>query len=447
MIRKHLLSVHFTMAVLATSLFPSRAEATQPLEEFLASAKSENFDMREQRAQKSQREWEENAALGRLLPAFSARGVYQYNEYEVSAQLPGMSDKLVITPKHQLDAILQLDVPIIDLASYHRYQQARHAADASHLQQELVGTEIDRAVARAYYSYVGASALAASALRSLEMAEANAELVTARHGAGVALALDLERAKANVARAKQDVADAELMLSLAARNLQTLSGLTPEPVTEYPEDDLRSEGNLESWLSVTDTPSDRLQAKLNEVARSGERASKAALLPTLSAHAQERLSNATGFSGQSSSYVLQAVLSWRLDYGTYANSKAQSAATELQQIRAERARRNVEDSIFDAYQRVEAGIAKSTAARAQAEAAEKAAALASERYQAGASTQLDVTQAQRDAFQAEVARIQADADLEYARVALRVTAGQSPSFPRSRAALAPSSDSPSSSAR
>lgn len=416
-------------AFAAASFYAASAQATQPLEEFLAHAKNENFDSREKRAETAQREWEESAALGRLLPSFTARGVYQFNEYEVSAQLPGMPEALVITPKHQLDAILQLDIPIIDLSSYHRYQQSKHFADATALQEALVGTAVDRAVSRAYYSFVGASALADAAERNLQMAEANLSFVDARHEAGAALELDLERAKANLARSKQDVADAELMRTLASRTLETLSGLSPTPVAHFTEDDLRGEGSLADWLSVTDTPSARVQAKLSEAAASGRRASGSALLPTLSANAQERFTNATGFAGRSSVYALQAVLSWRLDYGTYANAKAQSAQAELQRIREAKELRSTEDSIFEAYQRVEAGIAKSQAARAQAEAAKKAADLATERYRAGASTQLDVTQAQRDAFQAEAMRIQADADLEYARVSLRVAAGKPPTQP------------------
>jgi len=48
---------------------------------------------------------------------------------------------------------------------------------------------------------------------------------------------------------------------------------------------------------------------------------------------------------------------------------------------------------------------------------------ATERYANGAGTQLDLVQAQRDAFAAEVGRVQADADLTYARALLRLTSG------------------------
>ena len=83
-------------------------------------------------------------------------------------------------------------------------------------------------------------------------------------------------------------------------------------------------------------------------------------------------------------------------------------------------------------------------ARAQADAAEKAAYLALERYRAGALTQLDVTQSQRDAFQARVAQIQADADLSYARVLLRTTVGSpdTPSHASTRALETPRSAEP-----
>ena len=47
------------------------------------------------------------------------------------------------------------------------------------------------------------------------------------------------------------------------------------------------------------------------------------------------------------------------------------------------------------------------------------------RYTSGTTMQLDLLQAQRDAFVAEVARIQADADLINARAQLRLAAGRS----------------------
>lgn len=74
---------------------------------------------------------------------------------------------------------------------------------------------------------------------------------------------------------------------------------------------------------------------------------------------------------------------------------------------------------------VRTGIARSRSARAQAEVSAHASQLARERYEAGTATQLDLLQAQRDAFAADAARIQADADLVNSRAQLRLAAGRS----------------------
>jgi outer membrane protein TolC len=196
---------------------------------------------------------------------------------------------------------------------------------------------------------------------------------------------------------------------------------------------LRTEGTLSGWLaSAAGLPQERVARKLGEAADQNRKAANRALFPTLAGSAQERITNATGFGGRNASYVLQLTLSWRLDYATLATSDAQSAALEVQRVRVERTRRVAEDAVFEAFRRVEAGLAKSRAARAQATSAERAATLSLDRYGAGVATQLDVTQAQRDAFLASAAKIQADADLAFARASLRLAAGVTVSDRRPR---------------
>ncbi len=415
------------LGIITTVLgFAQGASALQPLETFVASARKQSFAAREQAVAVRQRGAEEEVAFGRLLPSLSARGTYTYNQYEAKVTVPGSDTSIVITPHNQLDAVFQLEVPIIDFASRARLNQAELMTEVTKLQSELVGLELDRAVTRLYASFIGASALVNAADQSIDSARKNFEFVQTRVALGASTELDKARALANLERAKQDRAEAELGRTLYARQLTTLTGIEPQAVTEYPEDRLQPEAPLGQWIGAQNTPTDRVAVKLTEAAEAGKRAASYAFLPTLSGVAQERLTNATGFAGQASFYTLQAVLSWRLDYATYATPDVQNAAIELQRVRTERTRREMEDQIFDSYQRIQSGIAKSTSARAQVAAANQAAALATERYQAGAATQLDVTQSQRDAFLANVGLIQADADLAYARSMLRINAGQSP---------------------
>lgn len=426
-VRRNLLSSSLQIASIAALLLASgQARATQPIETFLEAARTNSYDVREQTATVEQRDWEKESVFGRLLPAASARGVYTRNQYAAVIANPSNGQLITITPQDQVDLFLQLDVPLVDLANYQRVGQARHLAKASSHQLEQSQSDVQRLVARAYYAYVGGAALVQAAERSQKIAEDNLAFVTTRHEIGVATELDRERARANLEQSKQDRAQAELIGITAGRNLETVSGIVPTPVVEYPRDDLRPEAPLAEWLSNKDTPSDRIQAELERAATAAKKASAYALLPTLSANAQERITNATGFTGRTSAYTLQGMLSWRLDYSAYSTAQAQASAADVQKVRAERARRGVEDDIFDAFERVRTGIVKSESARAQAAAALRAEELALARYQSGALTQLDVTQSQRDAFQAQASQIQADADLLYSRVVLRLAAGKPP---------------------
>jgi outer membrane protein TolC len=82
------------------------------------------------------------------------------------------------------------------------------------------------------------------------------------------------------------------------------------------------------------------------------------------------------------------------------------------------------DQVYESWSRISNGVAKSRAARAEALASTAAVERARERYQEGAGTHFELVQAERDAYSAEVSRIQADADLSYARVALRLNANR-----------------------
>jgi outer membrane protein TolC len=150
-------------------------------------------------------------------------------------------------------------------------------------------------------------------------------------------------------------------------------------------------------------------------------AAVSAWFPTVSGQFQERFTNAGGFTGRNAYFTLTAVLAWRFDFTLAPTVRAQSAALDAAAAREAKTRRAADDQIHQAYNQVTAGIEKARAARAQVEATALAIELSRDRYTNGTATQLDVTQAQRDAFSAEVARISADADLAYARVLLRLS--------------------------
>lgn len=407
---------------------PSTAHALQPLDTFLAGARSNHPDALAADATYRQREAEVGQARGRLLPSFTARGTYTHNQFE--AITPPQLGSLVITPQNQLDAIFLLDVPIVDLAQFARYGAQKTQAELADASRALTRRGLEERVVRTYYLFAATTGLRNQADRSLALAEKNKKNVADRLEAGLASELDLERANANVERAKQDVADALLSQQLAARNLETLSRVKPEAATVFPEDDLHDEGTLDSWIADIDPnmPERRMSEAERKLAEASRDAAKLTFAPALSAQAQERLTNATGFTGRVGTYTLSATLSFRFDFGQIAQLDAAKAAQEGAVARAEGTRRSTEDTVAEAYNRINANLAKARAARAQAKATDRAAVIAEDRYQAGTSTELDVTQAQRDAFSANVARIQSDLDLAQARAVLRIATGKPLSF-------------------
>ena len=423
----HLSSVRSTIIAVAVAA-AAPASALQPLSEFLVAARGASVDNREAAMTAVEQEQEALAALGRELPDVLVRGTYTRNQFAAVfpvTDMSGATRTLTIQPSDQWDLFAQADAPLVDFGGWARARAAYRASRAARYSARATALDVQKQVARYYYALIGAEALRSSASRTLAAAQQNAELTRDRRAAGVATALDVERAQAEVERARQNIADAGLQAQLAQRALHTLTGVTASGDAVATPDDLHPESPLSEWEA---TPAARIPAlaAAAEQARSAAtsaRAARLSLIPTLTATFVERVTNATSFIGQPNYYTFTLNLNWRLDLTTLANLRVQSSLAQLARIRDERARLAVRDQLYEAWQRVRTGIIKSQAARAQARAATLAAQYANERYLNGAGTQLDVVQAQRDAFAADVSRVQADAELAYARALLRLTAG------------------------
>ena len=405
------------------------ASALQPLQDFLTSARSKGLESQEAKANVAQREAEADQAWGKVLPAITARAAYTRNQYEASICMQASctdAQKVVITPQNQLEASVSLEVPLVDVAGWTKVSAANATAKAASARAQATAQDVDKALAQRYFQAIAAHAQVEAANRAVGAAQAAEKVAVARQSAGTTSTLEVDRSAAEVARAQQSVADAELLRVVSRRALESTAGLKPSDGAPAFADDLKDEAALATWESqAKETPS-VLAARLDkEAADKTKAAAWATLLPTISATATERATNATGFSGKSESYALGLTASWRLDLVGIRGVATQSAAADVSRVRAEKAERDAKDKVFEAYQQVVAQIAKSKAARAQVKAAARAAEVAQDRYSTGAGTQLDVIQADRDAFQAEVARIQADADLAFARVSLRLAAGRS----------------------
>ncbi|WP_428265672.1 TolC family protein [Haliangium sp.] len=405
----------------------ARAQALPSLDRYLRAGAAHNLDVRQRREQARQLAADRAVARARLLPRLTATATYTRNSAETVVPVmddDGTSALATITPRDQVDAGVGLSVPVFDLSTWSRSRAATYAAEAGALAAEGNGFDVAALVVQAYYQYIAASAQEASARRAATVAGEHRVVVAANLAAGRASELDLERAGAEVARAHQHVADAALARANAARSLRTLTGLDADGSAPALPSGLDPEGPLEGWLGRVHALPD-VRAEEAE-ARAAEARAQAALmeyLPTVTATATVRTTNAAGF-GDDTTWAAGVTAQWSLDAAVLGQTRSSRASAEVARLRAARTRRDQGDRIEDAWNQVEALRAKSAAAEAERQAGARAAVVTRGRYRAGLATQLELIQTERDAFTAEMSHIQALADLAAARALLRVYAGR-----------------------
>lgn len=401
----------------------------QPLSAFLDSSAKANFDAQVSATEAARASAAFGQAWGALLPTLSANGGWTHNQYDAQISLPqsdGTTKTIVITPKDQLDATLKAELPLIDATKWAQVSASSASQEAAQKRQVATRLTVQRQVVAAYYQWAAARQTLESARRSLAVAEAQVDFRKARQSAGVGSELDLTRAQAEVERNHQLVAAAEALLANRARVLETSSGLTPAgeaPALQSDSGELPDLAELERSLDAL--PS--VEAAHDDARAAGrtQLAATLALVPTVNAQFTQRFTNATGFQNANAQVSGGVNFSWRLDLVGVNALRVQAANEEVARINADRARRTAADQLNADWNNLKAALTKSRAALAQVTAARRATELTRERSAAGVATQLDVIQADRDLFGAEVSRAEADADLAIARAHLSLSAGRS----------------------
>ena len=417
-----------TASASASPSAPEPATAGATLKEFLDAADGQNIDRRISAEQRIGAAAQLTQAWSALLPSLTAQASWTHNQYPAIVTLPTgatTSTKITIIAEDQLDALLRVDLPLIDTARWFRTFAADATAQAAELRELATREQVKRQVVGTYYSLAVARALLQSAQKSMTVAQAQLDLQTTRFKSGVTTELDQMRSKAEVERTRQIIADATAMVANTRRSLRTLTGLEAGEIAGLPNDSLQAEPAVEELEAKVDNlPA--IKAALKDADAAGETAtiSKLALVPTVGGQFTERFTNATGFAGQVTSYVFGVNLQWRLDGPNIVAPRVAQAQENLAALAIERTRLAARDQVHSDWQRISSTITKVQATGVQVQAAQRAAALAKERYEAGVATQIDVIQSERDVFSAEVSQIQALTELASGRASLKISTGQ-----------------------
>ena len=406
------------------SLLASPAMALQPLEVFLSAARDRNPDAKVASAELDQQKADALTALGRQLPGIAVRGSYYRNQYETSISAGG--PPIVVQPKDQWAGTATLNVPLIDLAQFQRIAAANTNADSYARRLEATRLSVEGQTVQDYYQLLANLALVTTAEQYLEVSKENLRLTLTKLHAGAATRLDVDRATADVETQVQQLASAQLQVALVARDLQSATSVTPELSAVELSDDLHPERELSYFENqLPGVPSVTAAVAATHAADQLATAQKLALLPTIAGSFTEFATNAPGFEPSNWYWQIALTASWTFDLTNIGNIQSFNAAAAATQATEEKTRLSAGDAIHRYWQTVLAGIAQSRSARAGRDAATHASEQARVQYLAGSATQLDLLQAQRDAFSAEVTRIQTDANLLNARAQLRLAAGRS----------------------
>jgi outer membrane protein TolC len=411
--------------IAAASLVASRAMALQPLEDFLAAARERNPDAQQARANLAGQDAQALVALGKQLPGVSARATYERNQFQ--EQISAFGNTYLIQPRNAWLGNATLTVPLIDLGNFERIAATRTSAESSARSLQATRLAVEARTAQDYYQLLANLALVTAAQHFLEVSRQNLQITETKLHAGAATRLDVDRATADVEQQVQQLAAASLQVALAARDLQSTTSIAPD-LSSAAEltDDLHPEADLAVFeAELTNVPSVTAAVAAARAARQQAEAEWLALFPSLSGSFTQYYTNAPGFAPSRWYWLAGVTLSWSFDLTSVGNIRGGDASADAARAQELKASLAAGDAISNSWNTVVANIAQSRSARAGRDAAAHAAEQAQVQYQAGSATQLDLLQAQRDAFRAEATRIQDDANLLNARAQLRLSAGKS----------------------
>jgi outer membrane protein len=414
------------LAALVVTLAATAARADD-LAALLADARAANLDLAEQRAVADEAALATRVERAALLPRLSVSGGYTLNQHESVVRLPeldGAVTEITIVPHHQLDVTFALSLPVVDVAAWRRVDASRAATVARRAALAARAVEVERAVVVAWYQWVAGAALVEAARVAEATARDTVAVVEGRVTAGSASAADVARARADVATAAGDVAVAELAVATARQDLITLTGRAPAGEAPALPGAGDAEAPLAGWLAGVEALPEVVAARAERDAASAAAAvADAGWWPTVSVVASERISNAAGF-GEAATFSVGVTASWQLDARVPREAARARAQARVGAVRQARAARDARDRITDAWNAVDARRATVDAAVARLDAARAALEVVRTRVASGLAAPVDLTVAQRDAFAAEVAALQARADLAAARALLRLAAGR-----------------------
>jgi outer membrane protein TolC len=335
----------------------------------------------------------------------------------------------VIAAANQWSGNLALGVPLVQTQKCAAWSHAKDGVDVSRFSAKDVRRQIAVATARAYLAVVAQKRVLDVNLRARETARAHYDYAHRRRQGGVGNRIDEVRAAQELATDEAAVQSAESGLAKAREALGVLVAVEG-PVDSADEPLLPVAGPVPEALDFAERfRADVLAARVRRrAAQRVLRDSWTDFVPSLVGTFQPFFQDPATLTTPKTGWQATVVLTWALydgglRYGQRRERAALVAESEAALDAALRQARSDVRSAADAVKRADAALA---AARSAADLARQALDLATLAYRAGATTNIEVIDAERRARDADTAAAIAEDNARQARLDLLAATGKFP---------------------
>jgi outer membrane protein TolC len=339
-----------------------------------------------------------------------------------------LSGRLVLGA-NQLSANVTLAVPLVAPARWAAWSHARDSVQSARAGVDDARRQLAVAVARAYLGVSSQHRIVATTERALAHAQAHLEFARARLAGGLGRRLDVVRAAQEVAATQSQHANQRLALARRQEALGVLLG-AEAPIDAVEDVPLATVPNLADALRDARAQRADVRAQVSRVqaAQNASRDSWIEYLPTLLATAQPFYQNPPSLTQPELGWQAQLVLTVPVYDGGLRSgiAREREAIAREAQLSLEAVVRQARADVRAAFEAIRRADEAAAAAREAAALAAEALELADLAYRAGATTNLDVVDAQRRARDATAAAAMADDEARQARLDLLIASGRFP---------------------
>ena len=435
--------------VLALAAAPSGAAAQEPLtlERAVEEALTRNASLRANRAARDEADAHSREARSGFFPRLTFSESWQRGDQPVFVFSSLLSARRFGPENFAIDALNHPD-PIGFFRASAGIEQVifdggrqRAAADAAALRRDIAGLATDEAAAvlalattQTFGRVVAAQAVRRAVEAGVEAAREDLVRAERRRDAGMVTDADVLGLAVHVADLQQRVIQAEGDGAVARAELNRLMGAPIDGDYQFVEpviiDAAAGAGsNLDALFVEADAarPETRRAAAVLQLADTGRRRARAALVPQVAAQAGFDISG-TRINDRASSWLVGGEVRWTFSLGgaELAQTKAAIGAAARAHAEADDARSAVHVEVVTALRRLEAARARQAVGRATVEQARESQRIIRDRFDAGLVGVNDVLRASTAALDADTQRISALVDAMNSGAMLRRALGRHP---------------------